>query len=155
MQTGSQLSQSTLSTSSSQSNIASPASTPATTTASPTGSPVSQESRPAEKKDNTAAIAAGVTVPVVVIALGLVGFLLYTNRQKRGASEVSELPGNQASEAAGATIYHEKESYRHVELDAAHAVELESGARGELDTTSAEATVDTKIPRLLTGGTRQ
>ncbi|KAF2678888.1 hypothetical protein K458DRAFT_422775 [Lentithecium fluviatile CBS 122367] len=62
-------------------STASPGSGPATNSAEPTG-PTSPEPAPREKKTNVAAIAAGVTVPIVVIAFGLAGFLLWRRKNK-------------------------------------------------------------------------
>ncbi|KAJ4359925.1 uncharacterized protein N0V89_000484 [Didymosphaeria variabile] len=150
----------TSSASSMQSIFASPASTPATTTASstasPTGNPSSQTSEfpEPEGQDNTAAIAAGVVVPVVAIALGLVGFLLYLHRRTRNPHNPGELPAsaeNQATEVSGAPMAYEKESYRHMELDAECPQELATEyERGELGASTSEADRDRKIQRLLT-----
>ncbi|KAF2443105.1 hypothetical protein P171DRAFT_487059 [Karstenula rhodostoma CBS 690.94] len=134
----------------------SPASTPARTTPTPTSTPSSQTSDPPspspEKKDNTAAIAAGVTVPIVLIALGLVGFLLHHHRRKRNPHAAGELPAhpeNQATEVSGAAMTHEKESYRHIELEGGVPQELDSGvARGKL----AAADRDGMITHLLANG---
>ncbi|KAL5376164.1 hypothetical protein DPSP01_010630 [Paraphaeosphaeria sporulosa] len=156
--TDSALSETTSSSSSIQSTSQpSPALTPARTTPSPTNTPSSQTSDPLppqpepEKNDNTAAIAAGVTVPVVLIALGLLGFLLYRHRQKHNPH--AELAASaQVTEVSGAPTVYGKDTYGHAELEGGRPQELDPGsARGEL-AASPGASRDRKIERLLGNG---
>ncbi|KAF1980285.1 hypothetical protein BU23DRAFT_5813 [Bimuria novae-zelandiae CBS 107.79] len=143
----------TVPTTSSQSTTASPANNPATRTAPPTGTPMPQAAeRPTEKK--TAAIAAGVAIPVVVIALGLMGIFIYLRRQKRTPPD--ELPAEQQTmEISGEQLVFEKDTYRHGhEKDRPHEMDANNQPPGELASTPWKQNRDRKIERLVSNESR-